>query len=399
MFRFPIERTVSTMKTFAKIPSTPRMIVVKLGSSDMPWAFKIGTMYGLIMKIPVNCMNKNINVLKTNGLNDLFFAISLNFSSNVGGGWSHLMPNFSHSPQLTDISLIFLSSSNSFETLSVETHPRRTCRLFCASSVRSLDSNQIGVSGTFFLLQKNDLKCIKWLFIVSQNCKGASKAPIFPKNFFSYKKSHITIKATIIFRNGTTAAMYATCRHDINEPNKNIMSMPTVVEIPDIADKTPLMLGWLWMNREFTRNFFRLKRQINSIGIVANLIYLISLIYVTELVNPFPIPSRQNAIYVVCCDVALGNKIHAIAGTMLIITIALCRPNFSVNRPEKKFPIGWTMNIMLASQLASSVDMCNISSGFNALAFPVTLGKTIEGIASTNPIFQLTKCWAKLEKN
>lgn len=40
--------------------------------------------------------------------------------------------------------------------------------------------------------------------------------------------------------------------------------------------------------------------------------------------------------------------IHAIAGMILITTIAFCRPNVSVINPESRFPIGCTMNKMLA---------------------------------------------------
>lgn len=45
---------------------------------------------------------------------------------------------------------------------------------------------------------------------------------------------------------GTTAEMYATWRHEMNEPSKNIIKIPQVVEMPENALKTPRSDGSLW---------------------------------------------------------------------------------------------------------------------------------------------------------
>lgn len=138
-----------TMKTFASMPKTPRMIVTKFAFNRMPWALSIGTMYGRIMNMPLNCISKHKTVTKTNGLSVRFRVISLNLSSSVGGGWSHLVPAFSQLAHDADNCVIFFSWLNSAEMLSVDTHPRSTCSVLWASSARFFESNQIGASGTW----------------------------------------------------------------------------------------------------------------------------------------------------------------------------------------------------------------------------------------------------------
>lgn len=137
------------MKILAKIPMTPMMVVVIFASNEIPWALKIGTMYERIANIAVNCITRNKRVTKANGLSVRFFVISMNLSSNVGGGWGHFILNFEQLSQDADIWLICFSCSNSIEILSVETQPLSTCKFRCASSVRFFESNQIGVSGIF----------------------------------------------------------------------------------------------------------------------------------------------------------------------------------------------------------------------------------------------------------
>lgn len=130
MRRLPNKRTDSASTTFAKIPIPPIMVVVKLGSSNIPNALKIGTIYGRIANIavninwnekfhaffaifirnfryiPVNCMNANANVVKRNGLIDRFRVISLNLSRRVGAGCVHFVLDFMQSPHADDIALM-----------------------------------------------------------------------------------------------------------------------------------------------------------------------------------------------------------------------------------------------------------------------------------------------------
>lgn len=136
-----------TIKIFAKIPRTPRIIVTKFASNRIPCALKIGTMYGRITNIPQNCMKRNKNVTRMNGLSVRFRVISLNLSNSVGGGWSHLVAAFSQLAHDADICVIFFSWLNSVEMLSVDTPPRSICSVFWASSERFFESNQIGASG------------------------------------------------------------------------------------------------------------------------------------------------------------------------------------------------------------------------------------------------------------
>lgn len=147
MRRLPIVRMKSTMQTLAKIPMTPMIVVVKFASSEMPWALKICTMYGRIANIAVNCININKMVTRANGLRVRFLVISLNLSTNFGGGCVHLALNFVQLSHDADIWLICLSCSNSGEILSVDTQPRNICKVRCASAERSFESSQIGASG------------------------------------------------------------------------------------------------------------------------------------------------------------------------------------------------------------------------------------------------------------
>ena len=139
---------VNTMKTFAKIPRTPRRMVVKLASSEIPWTLIIWTIYGRMANMPENCIMRNNIVINVKGLSVRFLVMSLSLSDNVGGAWSHLLPDFSHSEHEVDISPMFFNCLNSAEMLSVDTHPRSTWSDFCASSERCLEINQIGASGT-----------------------------------------------------------------------------------------------------------------------------------------------------------------------------------------------------------------------------------------------------------
>lgn len=154
-----------TMQTLAKMPITAIIVVVKFASNEMPWALRTCTIYGRIANIAVNCISMNRIETRANGLSVRFFVMSLNLSTRVGGGWVHFALDFTQLSHEADIWLISLSWLNSVETLSVDTHPRSTCNVFCASSERFFESSQIGASGTWkeekkVLLVK--LKVIEW---------------------------------------------------------------------------------------------------------------------------------------------------------------------------------------------------------------------------------------------
>lgn len=108
----------------------------------------MGTINGRIANIPENCIRRNNIVIKKKGFNVLFLVISLNLSNIVGGGCSHLMPDFSQFEQEAEISLICFNCSNSVDIASGETQPRRVCKDFCAFSERCFDKSQMGLSGT-----------------------------------------------------------------------------------------------------------------------------------------------------------------------------------------------------------------------------------------------------------
>lgn len=138
-----------TMQTLAKMPITPMIVVVRFASNEMPWALKIWTMYGRIANIAVNCIRRNRQVTKANGLRVRFLVMSLNLLNRVGGGWVHFALVFTQLSHDADIWLISFSWLNSAEILSVDTHPRSTCNVLWASSERSFESSQIGASGTW----------------------------------------------------------------------------------------------------------------------------------------------------------------------------------------------------------------------------------------------------------
>lgn len=125
------------------------IVVVKFASNEMPWALRTCTIYGRIANIAVNCISMNRIETRANGLSVRFFVMSLNLSTRVGGGWVHFALDFTQLSHEADIWLISLSWLNSVETLSVDTHPRSTCNVFCASSERFFESSQIGASGTW----------------------------------------------------------------------------------------------------------------------------------------------------------------------------------------------------------------------------------------------------------
>lgn len=180
----------------------PIMVVVKLASSNIPNALKMGTIYGRIANIAVNCINANAVTTNTNGLSDRFRSISLNLLRSVGDTCVHFVLDFMHSPHVDDIRLICCNCLNSAEILSVDTQPRRICIDFCASSTRFFDNSHIGASGMN--------------------------------------------SASTIDRIGMVADAMATCRHDKNVPSIQIRNMPLVVEIPAIPISTPRTDGSLF---------------------------------------------------------------------------------------------------------------------------------------------------------
>lgn len=136
------------------MPSNPSMTVVRLASSGTPYALRICTMYGRMAKMPQNCMMKHWNAIKMNGFRVRLRPTSFNFSHSVGGGCSHLADNFSQFKHELDAALYRCKSANSPDTAAGDTQPRSHCSDFIASSPRAFESNQIGVSGTYFLEAK-----------------------------------------------------------------------------------------------------------------------------------------------------------------------------------------------------------------------------------------------------
>lgn len=99
---------------------------------------------------------------------------------------------------------------------------------------------------------------------------------------------------------------------------------------------------------EIKRSLFSNKIQTTAIDCVLWPFYLISLIYVIEPVSPTPIPSNAKPTMIADCDVAIGNRIHAITGTKFTTTMPHFRPIKSTTNPDNRFPIGWTINDTLA---------------------------------------------------
>lgn len=126
-------------------------------------------MYGRMAKMPQNCMMKHWNAIKMNGFSVRLRPTSFNFSQSVGGGCTHLVANFSQFKHELDIALYRCRSLNSPETAAGDTQPRSHCSDFIASSSRALDSNHIGVSGTYSWSKMN------FSIIRVYHCKGQNR--------------------------------------------------------------------------------------------------------------------------------------------------------------------------------------------------------------------------------
>lgn len=184
------------------MPIAPIIVVVKLASSRMPNAPKIGTMYGRIAKIAVNCMNAKADITNRKGFIDRFRDMSLNLASSVGAGCVQVAAlDFWQSPHADDMRLFCCSCRNSADILSVDTQPRRICIDFCASSMRFLDISHIGESGTNSAITSDKI--------------------------------------------GMAAHVNATWRHDKNVPSIQMRNIPVVVAIPATPMSTPRTDGSL----------------------------------------------------------------------------------------------------------------------------------------------------------
>lgn len=106
-------------------------------------------MYGRIAPNPLNVDKKNVNKTRNNGVSVFLRFNSFIFMSIVGAGCTHFKFCWVQASHEFDRSMYLLSDSNSKFTLFADTHPRSHCSDFCASSVRFLDSNHNGVSGTW----------------------------------------------------------------------------------------------------------------------------------------------------------------------------------------------------------------------------------------------------------
>lgn len=148
-FRFPTNLMLIMQTIFAISPNSPVETVAQFASNGTPYAWKICTKYGRIPVNPLSCPNKNSNITSTNGLRFRFRISSCSFIHSVGGGWSHLtLCAFWQGVHLAAFALYRCISWNSFSTALGETHPRSHCSDLRASSLRSFDSNHMGVSGT-----------------------------------------------------------------------------------------------------------------------------------------------------------------------------------------------------------------------------------------------------------
>lgn len=149
MLRFPTRRINATLKTLARIPITPKIVVNILASSGTAWACSIWTIYGRIPNNAQNCIKNNKITINVSGFNVFIWSKARHFSHifELLSLCLHSSAILSHGWQICDIAWICWSASNSIEIASDETPPRRQRKAFRASPKRSFAINQIGASG------------------------------------------------------------------------------------------------------------------------------------------------------------------------------------------------------------------------------------------------------------